>query len=224
MLAYATHSAQRRDGARPKLLVPIVAGHLAVIAIVMTARMDAPLYTPPPPLIVDSYRVPPPPPPNPDPPKPHVKTLPAPAQTTVTPIVDIAPVPRFTDLLPSRPLGNVEDGSGTAPIAQPYIVPDPPHPIVRTGPKLATAEAMIRPAYPAAKREAGEEAALTLKLTIDAHGRVIAVEPIGKADPDFLASARAHLLRSWRFEPATEDGKPVASVKTITLRFELGET
>jgi protein TonB len=223
MLAYATHSAHRRDGARPKLLVPIVAGHLALIAIVMTARMEVPASVLPPPLVVDSYRASPPPPPDPEPTKPHVKIPPAAAQTTVTPVVDIAPVPRFTDLLPSRPLGNVEDGTGTAPIAQPYIVPNPPHQIIRTGPRLATAENMLRPPYPTAKREAGEEAALTLKLTIDEHGRVIAIEPVGKADPAFLASARAHLLRAWRFEPATEDGKPVASIKTITLRFELGE-
>ncbi len=221
MLAYATYSAQRRDPARPKLLLPIVAGHLAVIAVVMTARMEAPTYTPPPPLVVDSYRLSPPP--KPEPTKPQSKTPPASAQTTVVPVVDIAPVPRFADLLPPRLLGNVEDGAGTVPIPQPRIIPEPSHQIVRTGPKMATAEGMLRPPYPAAKRDLGEEAALTLKLTIDEHGRVIAVEPVGKADSAFLASARSHLLRAWRFEPATEDGKPVASVKTFTLRFELGE-
>lgn len=223
MLAYAAHSMQRRDSARPKLLVPIVAGHVAVIAIVMTARMDAPHYIPPPPLVVDSYRVPPPPPPNPEPPKTETRTPPAQAQTTVISLVDIAPIPEFTDLLPPRPLGNVEDGVATVLTPQPWIVSELPHPVVRTGPKMATAEDMLRPPYPAAKRDAGEEAALTLKLTIDDRGRVTSVEPVGKADPAFLASARAHLLRAWRFEPATEDGKPVASVKTITLRFKLGE-
>jgi protein TonB len=62
-----------------------------------------------------------------------------------------------------------------------------------------------------------------LRLSIDDHGRVTSVEPVGQAEPAFLASARAHLIRVWRFDPATEDGKPIASTKTITLRFELGE-
>jgi protein TonB len=223
MLAYAAHSTQRREGAHPKLLVPIIAGHIAVIAIVMTARMEVPIHAPPPSLVVNSYRVPPPPPPKPQPVETKVKPPSAPAQNTVIPIVDIAPVPKITELLPPRLLGSVADGASNVLDPQPRFIPQPPHQIVRTGPKLATAEDMLRPPYPLAKRDAGEEAALTLKLTIDAHGRVIAVEPVGKADPAFLASARAHLMSAWRFEPATEDGKPVASVKTITLRFELGD-
>ena len=64
---------------------------------------------------------------------------------------------------------------------------------------------------------------LRLRLSIDARGRVTAVEPIGTADPAFLASARAHLIRVWRYKPATEDGRAVASTLTITLRFELEE-
>ena len=222
MLAYAAHSIPRRDSARPKLLVPIVAGHLAVIAIVMTARMEVPTRTPEPPLVIKTIRIPPPPPPNPEPKKVEPYKPPAAAQTVVQKVVDIPRLPTVPDSLPPRTVGNVEDGVGPVPINPPFII-QPPHQIVRTGPKLATAEDMLRPPYPAAKRDAGEEAALALKLTIDAHGRVIAVESVGKADPAFLASARAHLLRAWHFEPATEDGKPVASVKTITLRFELGE-
>lgn len=222
MLAYAAHSTSRRDTARPKLLIPIVAGHLAVIAIVMTARMQVPPRVPEPPLVIDTIRIPPPPPPNPEPKKVEPYKLPATAQTVVQKVVDIPTLPNVPDSLPPRTVGNSEDGAGSVPI-NPSFIPEPAHQIVRTGPKLATAEERMRPPYPAAKREAGEEAALTLKLTIDDHGRVIAVEPVGKADPAFLASARAHLLRAWRFEPATEDGKPVASVKTITLRFQLGD-
>ena len=35
---------------------------------------------------------------------------------------------------------------------------------------------------------------LRLRLTIDARGRVVAVEPVGRADRAFLAAARRHLL------------------------------
>ena len=59
------------------------------------------------------------------------------------------------------------------------------------------------------KRRAEEEATLRLRLTIDARGRVIAVEPVGPADPSFLEAARRHILRAWRYKPATEDGVAV---------------
>ena len=72
-------------------------------------------------------------------------------------------------------------------------------------------------------RRTEEEAVLRLRLSIDPRGRVTAVEPVGAADPAFLASARSHLLRYWRYRPATEDGRAVASSLVITLRFELEE-
>ena len=223
MLAYAANATTRRDAGRPKLLIPIVAGHLAVIAIVMTARMDV-VRTVPPPLVVETYRVPPPPPPpEPTTPK-QAKVDPQPAQTTVNPLVDVAPTPRFPTQVQPHDVATIADGTGTSPLPlPPFIIPEPPHAIVRTLPRLATADDLLRPPYPAAKRDAGIEAALVLRLLIDERGRVTSVEPVGKADPAFLASARAHLIRAWRFDPATEDGKPVASTKTITLRFELGE-
>ena len=82
---------------------------------------------------------------------------------------------------------------------------------------------MLRPPYPDAKRMLGEEATLRLRLSIDDGGRVTAVEPVGTADRAFLDSARRHLIRAWRFAPASEDGRPVPTSKVITLRFELGE-
>ena len=68
-----------------------------------------------------------------------------------------------------------------------------------------------------------EEASLRLRLSIDARGRVVAVEPVGSADRAFLAAARRHLLAHWRYQPATEDGRAVASTTVITLRFELDD-
>jgi protein TonB len=223
MLAYAANATTRRDAGRPKLLIPIVAAHVVLIGIVMTARMDV-VRIAAPPMVVETYRVPPPPlPPEPTPQK-QAKPNPQPAQTTVNPLVDIAPTPRFPTQVQPHDVGTITDGSGPSPLPlPPFIIPEPPHAIVRTLPQLATAEELLRPPYPAAKRDAGIEAALVLRLSIDERGRVTSVEPVGKADPAFLASARAHLIRAWRFDPATEDGKPVASTKTITLRFELGE-
>ena len=67
------------------------------------------------------------------------------------------------------------------------------------------------------------EAVLRLRLTIDDRGRVTAVEPVGRADPVFLAAARRHLLAHWRYKPASENGRPAASSTVITLRFQLDQ-
>ena len=81
----------------------------------------------------------------------------------------------------------------------------------------------MRPPYPTDKLRLEEEATLKLKLTIDARGRVTAVEPVGAADPSFLAAARRHIIRAWRYKPATEDGRAVSTTLVVTLRFVLDD-
>jgi len=56
---------------------------------------------------------------------------------------------------------------------------------------------------------------------IDERGRVVAVEPVGKADRAFLYSARRHLMAHWRFQPASDDGRAIVSSTMITLQFRL---
>jgi protein TonB len=109
---------------------------------------------------------------------------------------------------------------GPLPVPQPRILPVPTEP-VRVGPRFATPASDLRPPYPASKIESGQEAVLRLRLSIDPRGRVVAVEPVGRADRAFLEAARRHLVERWRYKPATEDGRPVASSTVITLRFEL---
>jgi hypothetical protein len=66
-----------------------------------------------------------------------------------------------------------------------------------------------------------QETVLRLRLSIDQRGRVVAVEPVGRADPTFLAAARRHILRAWRYKPAMEGDKAVAATTVVTLKFEL---
>ncbi len=90
-------------------------------------------------------------------------------------------------------------------------------------PRLATADNALKPPYPNDKLRAEEEATLKLRLTIDARGRVTAVDPVGSADPSFLEAARRHILKAWRYKPATEDGVAVPTTMVITLSFRLEE-
>lgn len=214
MLAYALRPDRKK--LRPATLGLIVLGHAGLLALAMTGRSGLVPQNPFTKTTVTLINEPKPPPP----PEPRTDTKPTPsAFTTVKPIVP-PPIPQgpsvATDPQPLPPLGPVA-GTGTTPTPIPL---DPP--VVRTGPRFATADDAIRPPYPLSKRESGDEASLRLRLSIDERGRVVAVDAVGRADPTFLGAARRHILRAWRYQPAMEGTRAVPSTTTITLKFELG--
>ena len=202
------------DGKRhPRALVLIVAGHAALLAAVMTAKMDLPMPFAPTPTTVELIAETTPPPELPPPPQPRRAD---PAIDRVRPIVPIPqPSPPLEVVPLPQPLPNPGPGIGAG--KPPDVAPAP----VRTGPHFVTPESQIKPPYPQSKLRLDEEAVLRLRLTIDSRGRVTAVEPVGGADPTFLAAARRHITARWRYKPATEDGRAIASSTVVTLRFEL---
>ena len=101
---------------------------------------------------------------------------------------------------------------------------DPPKPApVRVPARFKTPASALKPPYPNDKLRLQEEGTLKLQLTIDWRGRVTAVDPVGSADPSFLEAARRHVIRAWRYKPATEDGVAVGSSTVITLSFRPDE-
>jgi protein TonB len=217
MLAYAATAprfAERRSS--PNALLAIIAGHVALLAVVMSAKMDLPrrlLQEPP----VISIPIPKPPPPAP---MPQSTPQPQPGPTTIDPHIPVQPLPG-PDLspMPTFPDPGTTAGSGTTPVPDQIPLPKPVP--IHFGPQLVTPPDALKPPYPAIKLASGEEAALQLRLTIDERGRVVAVEPVGRADPVFLAAARRHMLAHWRYKPASEDGRAISSTMVITLRFQL---
>jgi len=218
MLAYAAdmpRTAQRTGS--PKALTLIVAGHALALAAVLTAKPElVGIVRDPPPIIFDV----------PDDP---VKPKPQPIENTTQeqqetqetfipterPIVDMGQATNIA-LDQGPPIREILTGTGTAIIADP-----PQHIPVKLGPRIATSEQALKPPYPTDKIRSEEEATLRLRLTIDARGRVIAVDPVGNADPSFLEAARRHILKTWRYKPATEDGAAVQSTTVISLSFRL---
>ena len=215
MLAYAAHRrtvAGRRPA--PHALLVIIVAHIAAIAAVMSARMVVP--APPDEVTeIEFIRTPPPPPPQPQP------EVPPNGLSKLDQLPVIVPVPSPTPVaLDPTPIPS------DAPVIQPRIVPEPTPSIaakapVRVAARFATPASDIKPPYPPSRAASGAEAVLRLRLAIDERGRVVAVEPIGGADPAFLTAARQHLLARWRYKPATEDGRAVAFATQVSLRFKL---
>jgi protein TonB len=198
-------------------MLAIIAGHVALVAAVMSVKMDLPSRIMDRPIKV--FRVEPVDPPPPAPPVDQAQTRPS-HLTTTGPVAPTPPLPN--SIFPINP--TLPD---PGPVVGPEIVPNPPPvPIpspapVRLGPQLRTPPSELRPPYPPAKLVAGEEAVLRLRLSIDERGRVVVVEPLGRADRAFVDAARRHLIAHWRYKPASEDGRAVAASTVITLRFEL---
>jgi protein TonB len=220
MLAYAAHARRNLERrSSPNAMLAIVAAHVALIAAVMSIKMDLPAKVLHPPLTVDLITED-----NPPPAVQHVEpripqqpvesTIDRPRQLVPSPpvdsqIVDATPsLPNFDDLIGSR-LDPPRTDLARAPAP------------VKLAAQLITSPSELKPPYPHSKILSEEEALLRLRLTIDERGRVINVEPLGHADPAFLDSARRHLLPHWRYRPASEDGRPVSSSIVISMRFSL---
>jgi protein TonB len=220
MLAYAaSRPAIAARSSAPNAMLAIIGLHVAAVAVLMSAKMEFQPPAPDPPIRIDFIKPTKPPPPNPaTPDKPQSNPL-----VTPQPNQPVPPIRLEQD--PVVPGGSLAGDPGVLGGGGAVVIPEIPRPAyhnpVRFGPQLATPDSRLKPPYPPSKLLTEEEATLRLKLTIDASGRVVAVEPVGRADSAFLASARRHLLAHWRYKPASEDGRAVASTTVITLRFEL---
>jgi protein TonB len=196
----------------------VICAHLIVVAVVLSTKMTMPPRTLNRPTTIISVPVPKPPPSRPvTTARPETRT---PFDQTQQPAAGVAtatPTQMPVDV-GTGDVGPVAVGG----MAIRDLPPLPPLPLATSSAaQLVTPLSDLKPPYPEAKLLTGEEATLTLRLSIDERGRVIAIDPVGRADPVFLAAARTHLFAHWRYKPAMKDGRAVASTTVITLRFEL---
>jgi protein TonB len=216
MTTYAPVPAYADHKFHPRVLLLIAAGHAALITAVLMIKTDLPRR-----LIRDTITIEPIP--APKPPPPHLIQTPQKTQPErqVRQTIDHEQQVEQTQLHTGPVVDNTVVVPNVTPVDPHPFIPVGPAQTVRTGPRFATPQSELKPPYPEQKQLAGEEATLRLKLMIDAEGRVTAVDPVGSADPVFLAAARKHILAHWRYQPATEDGHPVPSSTVITLQFQL---
>lgn len=223
MLAYA--AGRPRIGERrssPNTMLIIISAHIAAVAVLMSVKMDVQRHIPEPPIIVRLLH------PTPPPPRQQV-VKPQPQQPQTQPTVyappKSMPTPKPSQELPNAtPMPRNDGETGAVPMPpQPRFDPTPTPVPASTPAQPLTPASDLRPPYPQSKLLAGEEATLTLRLTVDERGRVVAVDPVGRADSVFVAAARRHLLARWRYKPALENGRAVTSTVVVTLRFQLDD-
>jgi protein TonB len=77
--------------------------------------------------------------------------------------------------------------------------------------------ANIAPGYPEAARAAGIEGRVILKIVISEKGEVTNVT-VMRGDP-ILAQAAVEVVKTWKFTPATLEGKPIAVFRIVPINF-----
>jgi protein TonB len=79
----------------------------------------------------------------------------------------------------------------------------------------------VDPVYPAAARREGQEGTVHLRLEIKPDGRVGKVDVVTSSGFQLLDDAAVAAARKWRYEPAREDGRPVAEWRRVAVVFRL---
>lgn len=224
------------------LLIFVVVG----IALVILAKQQTSAAAPEPeidvtfraaPEVEEAAKPPPPPPPPPKAsgPKPKRPGKPAPSQVNVIPETRPEEAEPTGDFDPGagaiEEFGDGELGGGVVEAKAPPPPPPPPpppraeripDPVSEVDPGVVAPRAAERnamPVYPDAARKKGLEAEVVLKIKISARGEVVAVEVLRGDEP--FASAAKTAVKTWRYAPATVDGKPAAFVKLVRIPFRL---
>lgn len=203
----------------PAGLAIVIALHAAAIAALALAKMEMPVAEILGPLKIRQIEADPEPPPLPPEPardqprqksvidhvRPEVPTD-RPSDSIVT-----APMPTPT------PLPNpIPDGIVIEPAPQPLPRPEPVRIEARIDPR-----SVLQPDYPASEQRLGNEGLVTVRVLIGTDGRVKSVEKVRAANDALYRATERHALRSWRFRPATVDGRPVESRKQMTVTFRI---
>jgi TonB family protein len=72
--------------------------------------------------------------------------------------------------------------------------------------------------YPTELRSAGIGGDVVLRLTIDARGRIVKIQPI--SGPELLRREAITAVQRWRYAPATVSGVPVEAETTVLFTFD----
>lgn len=113
-----------------------------------------------------------------------------------------------------EPQGDEAADTETIPVPAAAVPPQPAPGLVEPAAVLTR----VDPVYPDLARRAGIEGTVELEVAIDAAGKLTDVEVV-RGLPLGMSDAAADAVRRWTFRPARTAAGPVASRKTIRIRF-----
>ena len=148
-----------------------------------------------------------PPPPAPDMSVPTVPQIPVPKITIAHP----APTPQaITAIAVEKPVV-----APSAPVAKPVpaVAPTPARGIARTH---------TTPPYPPLAIRLSQQGTVRLHIVLDNSGAIRGVDVLKTSGSEVLDQAAvAWVSKHWRYEPATREGKPIASSVLADVKFDL---
>lgn len=171
---------------------------------------------------VINIELPPPPPPQPREDRPAEQI----SRLTVPPVPMPVPSPYQVPPAPPVPppdlgsLASNENVRGTPEVPpQRPAIERPAPPPVRLEARLLGAN--LQPPYPTSEQRMEREGRVVIRVTIGPDGRVVGAQKVSATSNAFWEATERHARARWRFRPATVDGRPVESTKTMTVVFEL---
>ena len=214
-----------------------VALHVAVIVIVSLGLLKhSHDDVEKPPVIIELVRPKPePPPPKPEPPKPEPPKPkppkpepvrpepPRPAPPAPVPTPPPAPSPAVsvpeTKPAPQPP----EPAPAPRPAPVPQAPPAPPAPPAKTDVSISASYSAsnAKPVYPTMSKRMGEQGTVMLRVLVKSDGSAANVEVKSSSGFPRLDQSAVEAVKSWRFNPATLDGKPVDEWYQVPIPFKL---
>jgi protein TonB len=145
-------------------------------------------------------------------------------------VIPKAPPPPPPDLIRPPPTATIipEFAIQAPPKAAPPPPPPPPAPVARPAPPPPPTELKsiqrthTIPPYPTISQRLGEQGTTSIKVTIGVDGRVtMAVLEKSSGSDRLDQAAIEYVQKVWRWEPPTQEGKPVVATTVVNVIWNL---
>jgi periplasmic protein TonB len=160
-------------------------------------------------------------------PSPAKKESPAP-KPVARPAAEEKPAPRTASTAPAAIQESSQDtkpaphATLAPPVtAAPPAPPAPPAPVRTSASDASYAATNRTPPYPRISLSNGEEGTVILRVLVTAEGTAGAVEVKASSGHALLDESARKTVMTWRFKPATIDGKPVSEWYQVPIPFKL---
>lgn len=163
-----------------------------------------------------------------------IKETPPPEDEPPPPPEELVEIPPYVpppDLpieLPPPPVQNVITTQQTVrQVEAPRVTQPAPAPVVKPAPVRVPAKPSRRNTigeddYPSASLRAEEEGITRVRFVVGTNGRVSECSVVQSSGHPRLDQRSCDIIqRRWRFDPATEDGRPVTETKTQNIRWQI---